>query len=59
MYGLDTAIIKEGVPFAVHTVMFLPSLLGQGSSEQQEEWVGRAFNNQIIGTYAQVKKKKL
>jgi len=34
--------------------MFLPSLIGQGTPEQQEEWVGRAFKNSILGTYAQV-----
>lgn len=28
--------------------------MGQGTLEQQGEWVGRAFSNQIIGTYAQV-----
>lgn len=34
--------------------MFLPSLMGQGTPEQQEEWVPRAYNNQVLGTYAQV-----
>lgn len=52
--GLDTAIIKQNVPFNVHSIMFLPSLIGQGTPEQQEEWVERAFKNSILGTYAQV-----
>lgn len=34
--------------------MFIPTIMGQGTIEQQGEWVGRAFSNQIIGTYAQV-----
>lgn len=34
--------------------MFLPTLLSQGTPEQQQEWAVRAFNNEIIGTYAQV-----
>lgn len=52
--GIDTAIIKQGVPFLVHTVMFLPSIMSQGTPEQQEKWLVRAYNNQILGTYAQV-----
>ncbi|KAL5236415.1 hypothetical protein ACI65C_003825 [Semiaphis heraclei] len=51
--GLDIAILKQTIPFAVHTVMFLPSLIGQGTPEQKEEWVGRAFKYSILGTYAQ------
>lgn len=34
--------------------MFIPTIMGQGTLEQQGEWVGRAFSNQILGTYAQV-----
>lgn len=52
--GIDTAILKQSIPFAVHTVMFLPSLIGQCTPEQKEEWVGRAFKYSILGTYAQV-----
>ncbi|XP_025203617.1 probable peroxisomal acyl-coenzyme A oxidase 1 [Melanaphis sacchari] len=52
-YGIDIAVIKQYVPFSVHTVMFLPSLINQGTPEQQDEWVGRAFKNEILGTYAQ------
>lgn len=52
--GIDTAILKQSIPFAVHTIMFLPSLIGQGTQEQKEEWLGRAFKYTILGTYAQV-----
>lgn len=34
--------------------MFLPTLMSQGNPEQQETWVSRAYNNEILGTYAQV-----
>lgn len=34
--------------------MFLPTIMGQGTSEQQAEWMGRAWNLEIMGTYAQV-----
>lgn len=39
---------------AVHFVMFVPTILGQGTLEQQGEWLGRAWNLEILGTYAQV-----
>lgn len=50
---LGSGIIKEGNPLAVHFVMFLPALMGHGTPEQQAEWIGRAWNCEIIGTYAQ------
>lgn len=53
-YGIDTAILKQTMPFVVHISMFLPCLIGQCSLEQQGEWVPRAFMNNILGTYAQV-----
>lgn len=33
--------------------MFVPTLLGQGTSDQQAEFLGRAWNLEILGTYAQ------
>lgn len=51
---LGSGIIKEGNPLAVHFVMFVPTILGQGTIEQQGEWLGRAWNLEILGTYAQV-----
>ncbi|XP_055310444.1 probable peroxisomal acyl-coenzyme A oxidase 1 [Sitodiplosis mosellana] len=50
---LGSGIIKDGNPFAVHFVMFVPTILGQGTLEQQGEWLGRAWNMEIVGTYAQ------
>lgn len=53
--GLGSAVLKEGNPLALHYVMFIPALMGQGTSEQQAEWLSKAYNLNIIGTYAQVK----
>lgn len=51
--GIDSAINKQGCPTSVHIGMFLPFLSSQCSLEQNE-WVERAFKNEILGTYAQV-----
>lgn len=50
---MGPGIVKEGLPIGVHYVMFLPTILGQGTPEQQGQWLGRAWNCEIIGTYAQ------
>lgn len=51
---LGSGLIKEGNPLGVHFVMFVPTILGQGTVDQQGEWLGRAWNLEILGTYAQV-----
>lgn len=51
---LGSGLLREGNPLGVHFVMFLPTIMGQGTSEQQAEWMGRAWNLEILGTYAQV-----
>ncbi|KAG6460358.1 hypothetical protein O3G_MSEX011937 [Manduca sexta] len=51
--SLGSAILQDGSPLTLHYVMFIPTLMGQGTVEQQAYWVGRAFNLDIIGTYAQ------
>ncbi|KAG7167057.1 Peroxisomal acyl-coenzyme A oxidase 1-like 1 [Homarus americanus] len=33
--------------------MFIPAIVGQGTSEQQDKWLGRAERAEIVGTYAQ------
>ncbi|KAK9505625.1 hypothetical protein O3M35_009632 [Rhynocoris fuscipes] len=50
---LGTAVLKDGMPFALHYIMFLPTLMGQATIEQQAYWIGRAWNCEIMGTYAQ------
>ncbi|XP_076759587.1 acyl-coenzyme A oxidase 1 [Xylocopa sonorina] len=50
---LSTAILKQGSPLLVHFAMFLPSIMGQGSAEQQAYWITRSWSGNVIGTYAQ------
>ncbi|KAF2885800.1 hypothetical protein ILUMI_20383 [Ignelater luminosus] len=50
---LGSAILKDGNPLALHYVMFIPTVMGQGNYEQQAEWIQRAWNCEIVGTYAQ------
>lgn len=47
-------VLKEGNPLALHFAMFLPALSSMCSPEQQEKWLPKAYNLQMIGTYAQV-----
>ena len=37
----------------LHYAMFLPTLMGQGTLEQQVRWLDPAWNLDIMGTYAQ------
>ncbi|XP_051159281.1 probable peroxisomal acyl-coenzyme A oxidase 1 isoform X1 [Leptopilina boulardi] len=50
---LGSAILKDGNPLSLHFVMFIPTIMGQGTIEQQAEWITRAWFCNIIGTYAQ------
>ena len=52
---MGSALIKDGSPIALHFIMFVPTILGQATIEQQAFWLGRAWNCEIIGTYAQVR----
>lgn len=51
---LGTAVLHDGNPLSLHYVMFIPTIMGQGTIEQQAEWISKAWNLDIIGTYAQV-----
>lgn len=51
MFG--PGIIKDGNPLGLHFIVFIPALLGQSSVEQRGEWLARAWNLEILGTYAQ------
>lgn len=44
---------RDSHPFELHYGMFIPTLRGQGSDEQQEKWLTLALTRQITGTYAQ------
>lgn len=39
--------------FELHIGMFIPSILSQGSKEQQREWLPKCLSLEVIGTYAQ------
>ncbi|KAJ2940648.1 hypothetical protein O0L34_g14755 [Tuta absoluta] len=47
------AFFKDISPFLLHLGMFVPSIMGQCTPEQQAHWLPRALSMQIIGTYAQ------
>lgn len=34
-------------------MMFVPTISGQGTAEQNAKWFGKASNYKLIGTYAQ------
>ena len=43
----------EESPHGLHTGMFIPALMGQSTAEQQKQWLNRAQQYEILGTYAQ------
>eukprot|EP01119_Soliformovum_irregulare_P011146 TRINITY_DN2776_c0_g1_i1.p1 TRINITY_DN2776_c0_g1~~TRINITY_DN2776_c0_g1_i1.p1 ORF type:complete len:666 (-),score=227.53 TRINITY_DN2776_c0_g1_i1:202-2058(-) len=45
--------VGENSPWGVHSLMFAPSIRGQGDAEQVKTWLPKALNYEIIGTYAQ------
>ncbi|KAL4713862.1 hypothetical protein ACJJTC_015516 [Scirpophaga incertulas] len=52
MYRIQS-VVKDVMPFMLHMGMFVPTIFGQASPEQQAEWLPKALSLQIIGTYAQ------
>uniref|UniRef100_A0A914WXU4 Acyl-coenzyme A oxidase N-terminal domain-containing protein n=1 Tax=Plectus sambesii TaxID=2011161 RepID=A0A914WXU4_9BILA len=52
-YYQNLVMARDAHPLALHYVMFLPTLQGQASDEQQEKWLPLAATRAIIGTYAQ------
>ena len=40
-------------PITVHYDMFIPTIEGQCTEEQQAEWLPKAKRLEMIGTYAQ------
>ncbi|KAJ9577671.1 hypothetical protein L9F63_005751 [Diploptera punctata] len=50
LQSVIAAVLKDGNPFGLNTVMFVPALLGQGTPEQQSKWLKRAIKYEIIGT---------
>lgn len=50
---VSAALFPEANPLSLHLGMFIPAIIGHGTKEQQEKWMARAANYNIIGTYAQ------
>lgn len=57
MFG--SGVLKDGNPLLVHYAMFLPAIMGQGTTKQQSYWISKSWGCNIVGTYAQVKYKKV
>ncbi|XP_047531391.1 probable peroxisomal acyl-coenzyme A oxidase 1 [Vanessa atalanta] len=47
------AFFKDISPFMLHLGMFVPTIMGQCTAEQQGIWLPKALDMQIIGAYAQ------
>lgn len=45
--------VDEQLPVYLHHAMFVPTISGQGTEEQREEWLHKASSFQVIGCYAQ------
>ena len=43
----------EVFPLGLHQVMFIPTIQRQGTREQVDQYVKKAENHEILGTYAQ------
>ncbi|XP_059615511.1 probable peroxisomal acyl-coenzyme A oxidase 1 [Phlebotomus argentipes] len=50
---VESEVTSPLSPVTTHLSMFVPTILGQGTPEQQEKWAEKAANCNIIGTYAQ------
>ncbi|XP_063833408.1 probable peroxisomal acyl-coenzyme A oxidase 1 [Ostrinia nubilalis] len=53
LFHAEYGVIKDVSPFFLHRGMFVPTIMGQGTPEQQAEWLPKAQAMEIIGTYAQ------
>ncbi|XP_042906100.1 peroxisomal acyl-coenzyme A oxidase 1 [Parasteatoda tepidariorum] len=51
--SIADAILQEASPLTVHFVMFIPTLMGLATEDQQAKWLPDALEMKIIGTYAQ------
>ncbi|KAI8034814.1 probable peroxisomal acyl-coenzyme A oxidase 1 [Drosophila gunungcola] len=52
--SLGTGLFQQSFPLRVHFSMFMTTLLGQGTEEQQAQWLNRSWHmDGVLGTYAQ------
>lgn len=51
------ALFASDTPMGLnlHEIAFTPVIQSQGSDEQQEEWLPRCYNHEILGCYLQVR----
>ncbi|KAI9486768.1 MAG: hypothetical protein EXX96DRAFT_496878 [Benjaminiella poitrasii] len=52
-YGIAEFLFDEPSPFRLHRSMFMPTILNQGTEEQQKLYLEPARRYEIIGCYAQ------
>ncbi|XP_047527572.1 probable peroxisomal acyl-coenzyme A oxidase 1 [Vanessa atalanta] len=50
---LRSTTLRDGSPLGLHYIMFMPAIINQANDEQQAQWLERAWNCNIIGSYAQ------
>ncbi|XP_026758676.2 probable peroxisomal acyl-coenzyme A oxidase 1 [Galleria mellonella] len=50
---LGSAVLRDGSAIALHYLMFIPAIMNQGNEEQQTQWLPRAWDFNILGSYAQ------
>ncbi|XP_013188653.1 probable peroxisomal acyl-coenzyme A oxidase 1 [Amyelois transitella] len=50
---LQTSTLRDGSALVLHYIMFMPAIMSQATEEQQMDWMPRAWNCSIIGSYAQ------
>lgn len=51
--SIRNALTPLGNPVGLHFSMFVPTIEGQGTEAQKAQWLDKAKNLEIIGTYAQ------
>lgn len=52
---MGSGILKDNNPVSVHSSMFIYTLEAFCTDEQKERWLKKAWNFEILGTYAQVR----
>ncbi|XP_004932403.1 probable peroxisomal acyl-coenzyme A oxidase 1 isoform X2 [Bombyx mori] len=52
-YRVQMGVFKDISPFMLHMGMFVPTIMNQSAPDQAAEWLPKALNLEIIGTYAQ------
>lgn len=53
LIALYVRAINTELPIELNETMFIPTLEGQASDEQQKKWLEPAKRHEIIGAYAQ------